>query len=314
MTELPNDASSLARDALQMYRSLFCVALGMSLLMGALPSSATAQQTDGAVRRVPDIAYLPDDNLRHRLDLFLPLGETKPPLVVWIHGGAWRAGSKGTDGGRVGWLVKEGYAVASINYRLSQEAIFPAQIHDCKAAIRWLRAHAGKYGYDASRIGVAGSSAGGHLVALLGTSGGVQALEGELGEHLDQSSRVQAVCDMWGPTDFLQMGGSHNAPASPESQLIGGPIQDNQEKVTVANPITYVDKTDPPFLLLHGDRDRAVPIGQSELLHAALQKAGVSSKFIPLQGAGHGAPEVPAAEFNEYVRAFFHETLKRSTR
>jgi acetyl esterase/lipase len=234
---------------------------------------------------------------------------SKPPLIVWIHGGAWRKGSKGS-GGRVRWMMEHGYALADINYRLSQEAVFPAQIYDCKAAIRWLRAHAEKYGYDAARIGVAGSSAGGYLVALLGTSGGVKDLEGDLGSHLDQSSRVQAVCDMWGPTDFLQMGGGHNRPESPESQLIGGPIQENKAKVAVANPITYVTEDDPPYLLLHGDKDGTVLIGQSELLKQALDKARVPVEFHVLRGAGHGGKGFPTSQMNEMILAFFDKCLR----
>lgn len=279
-------------------------------------SSAQAQKA----RR--SSGYLPDGVTLHRdikyahageksllLDIYLPKAQSHPPLVIWIHGGAWRKGSKGS-GGRVRWMTEHGYAVADINYRLSQEAVFPAQIHDCKAAIRWLRAHAEKYGYDAAHIGVAGSSAGGHLVALLGTSGGVKGLEGNLGSHLDQSSRVQAVCDMWGPTDFLQMGGGHNRPESPESQLIGGPIQENKAKVAVANPITYVTEDDPPFLLLHGDKDGAVPIGQSELLNQALDKVRVPVEFHVLRGGGHGGKGYPTSQMNEMILAFFDKRLR----
>ena len=243
------------------------------------------------------------------LDIYLPEAMSHPPLIVWVHGGAWRKGSKGS-GGRVRWMTEHGYAVADINYRLSQEAVFPAQIHDCKAAIRWLRAHAETYGYDGARIGVAGSSAGGHLAPLLGTSGNAKAMEGNLGSHLDQSSRVQAVCDMWGPTDFLQMGGGHNRPESPESLLIGGPIQENKTKVAVANPITYVSKDDPPFQLLHGNKDGAVRINQSELLKQALDKAGVPADFRVLAGAAHGAKGFPTSQMNEMILAFFEKRLK----
>ena len=146
------------------------------------------------------------------LDLYLPEGAPRPlPLVVWIHGGGWRNGAKEQTPARR--LVERGYAVASINYRLSGEAIFPAQIHDCKAAVRWLRANAAKYGLDAGRVAAWGSSAGGHLVALLGTSGGIMELEGGLG-NADQSSRVQAVVDFFGPHGFPQdgRGGQQNAP------------------------------------------------------------------------------------------------------
>src|SRR5260221_4919549 len=155
-------------------------------------------------------------------------------------------------------MLDQGYAVASLNYRLSGEALFPAQIEDCKAAVRWLRAHAKEYSLDPEHFGAWGSSAGGHLVALLGPSGDVK--EFEKGPHLDQSSRVQAVCDYFGPTDFLQMDAhaipdarlKHDLPNSPESRLIGGPIQENKDKVAKVNPITYVTPDDPPVLIVHG--------------------------------------------------------------
>ncbi|MHC4799639.1 MAG: alpha/beta hydrolase fold domain-containing protein, partial [Planctomycetota bacterium] len=190
----------------------------------------------------------------------------------------------------------QGYAVASINYRLSQVAKYPAQIHDCKAAIRWLRANAKKYNLNPHRIGVWGSSAGGHLVALLGTTGDVKKLEGDLG-NLKYSSRVQAVCDWFGPTDFLQGDANalpnskykHSAPDSPWSQLIGAPIlEENRDKIALANPITFVSKDDPPFLIMHGDKDNTVPFHQSVLLNQALKKAGVDVTFHPVKGAGHG--------------------------
>ena len=138
-------------------------------------------------------------------------------------------------------LVAKGYAVASINYRLSQHAVFPAQIEDCKAAIRWLRANAAKYHLDPDHIGVWGASAGGHLVALLGTTGGVKELEGN-GGNLDQSSRVQCVVDWFGPTDLTTMGGEHDKPDSPVARLIGGPVQENKEKARKASPLTYVEQ------------------------------------------------------------------------
>src|SRR6187200_77765 len=165
------------------------------------------------------------------LDLYLPeKGERPLPLIVWVHGGGWAAGSKE----QVGAIrqLQRGYAVASVGYRLSGEAIFPAQIEDCKAAVRWLRAHHAEYGLDSDHVGAWGSSAGGHLVALLGSSG--QFSDFDQGGHLDQSSRVQAVCDFYGPTDLLQMDShapagavlKHNAPQSPEARLIVGPIQE----------------------------------------------------------------------------------------
>ena len=191
---------------------------------------------------------------------------------------AWSAGSK--EGGPAVRLVAKGYAVASINYRLSQDAIFPAQIEDCKAAIRWLRANAKKYNLDAGHVGVWGESAGGHLVALLGTTGGVKELEGNNG-NLDQSSRVQCVVDWFGPTDLSKMGGSQDNPDSPLAKLVGGPLRDRPELVKKANPIAFVGKDSAPFLIMHGEVDKLVPMSQSELLDAALRKAGIESTLRP---------------------------------
>jgi acetyl esterase/lipase len=239
-------------------------------------------------------------------------------LIVWIHGGAWSGGDK-RDCPALRF-VERGYAVASVNYRLSSDAPFPAQIEDCKAAIRWLRAHARPYGYDPDRIGVWGSSAGGHLVALLGTSGDVE--EFDVGPHRDVSSRVQAVCDFYGPTDLLRMGEQsgpesridHDAPDSPESRLVGGPIQQRRELATQASPITFVSKERagriPPFLILHGDRDDTVPIGQSERLHRALRDAGVASEYHVVEGAGHGGGGFNGPEVQRRVDRFFAEHLE----
>jgi acetyl esterase/lipase len=247
-----------------------------------------------------------------KLNLLRPKAMPKEPLpvVVFIFGGGWKAGNRGAGIGPLSRLVEKGFIGASIEYRLSQEAHFPAQIEDCKCGVRFLRAKAKDYGIDPNRIGVWGPSAGGHLAALVGTSGGVKDLEGT-GGWADQSSRVQAVVDWFGPTDFLQMGRNkieHDSPGSPESQLIGGPIQENKEKAAKANPITYVAKDNPPFLIMHGDKDDLVPLGQSELLEAALQKAGVEATLHVVKGAGHG---FRGPELDKMVEDFFVKHLGR---
>ena len=252
------------------------------------------------------------DSAAQKLDLYPPgeaASNAPAPLVVWIHGGAWRSGDK-RPAPHLDLLRSAGFAVASINYRLSGEATFPAQIHDGKAAIRWLRAHAADHQLDPRRIGVWGSSAGGHLAALLGTSGGVAELEGRVGDHLDQPSDVQAVCDWYGPTDLLRMSESrceidHDAADSPQSQLLGGLVQQRRAEAARANPITYLNAAAPPFLIMHGCNDRTVGILQSELLHAALTKAGVASEFIAVEGATHAGEGFDA----ERVRQFFLEHL-----
>lgn len=199
----------------------------------------------------------------------------------------------------------------SIGYRLTNEATWPAQIYDCKAAIRWIRGNAKKYNLDPNKIAVWGSSAGGHLVAMLGTSGGVKELEGALGKHTDQDSRVTCVVNFFGLSDFSVIGDfpsqiDHCAAPSPESLLIGGPVKENREKALAASPITYVSADDPPFLTIHGTKDQLVPFDQGKRLHEALKKAGVSSILIPVEEGGHGfrAREVP-----ERVQAFLRKHL-----
>lgn len=270
------------------------------------PSAPRIPVPQGA-KVIRDLEYVPGGHVRNRLDLYLPEKSEGPlPVVVWIHGGAWQHGSK--EDCYAVWLVAKGYAVASISYRLSHHALFPAPLEDSKAAIRWLRANAGKYNLDADHIGAWGASAGGHLASLLGTTGDAKHLEGE-GGNLDRSSRVQAVADWFGPTDFTQMGGWHNDRGSPESLLIGGAIQENKEKAAQANPITYLGKDAAPFLVMHGDRDNIVPLSQSELLVAALKKAGVEVTFLVIQGAGHGGPQFDLPQNRKAVEDFFDKHL-----
>jgi acetyl esterase/lipase len=264
------------------------------------------------VRVLKDLEYGKGSGRPLLLDLYLPEKSDKPlPLIIWIHGGAWLAGSK--DGGSPALqFAGEGYAVAHVGYRLSGEATFPAQLHDCKGAIRWLRANAKQYNIDAEKFIAWGSSAGGHLVALVGTTGNVQHLEGAVND-LKGSSRVQAVIDWFGPTDLLRMNETesdrrHDAPNSAESKLIGGPILENKQKATKASPTSYISKDAPPFLIMHGDHDLEVPIRQSEILTEALKNAGVPVTFIPMKGAGHGfgGPQAiqPVREFLKKVAGY----------
>jgi acetyl esterase/lipase len=287
-----------------------------------LHSSTTllAQPSDRPDRRLPpgvtierDLAYVKDGHERQKLDLYLPANKSdaKLPLIIWVHGGGWQGGSKANC--PAVRHVRDGYAVASVGYRLSGDAIFPAQIEDCKAAVRWLRAHADEYGIDRDRFAAWGSSAGGHLVALLGTSGGVK--EFDVGEHLDQSSAVQAVVDYYGPTDLAQFVKTpryerHARDDAPEAKLLGGPVRDKLELAAKANPITYVDAHDPPFLIVHGSADPTVPPSQSELLKNALEKAKVSVELKIIPDARHGGPEFNSPEVVELVKKFFEEHLK----
>jgi len=285
------------------------------LLLALPPLTGLAQgpRIPPGTRALRDLAYVENGHAQQKLDLYLPEKAAGPlPVIIWIHGGAWRAGNKGMCPATR--FVEHGYAVASVEYRFSQHAPFPAQIEDCKAAIRWLRAHAAEYSLDPERFGVWGSSAGGHLVALLGTSGDVKALE-TTGGNLDRSSRVQAVCDWFGPTDLTVFASTpgyegHAAAGSPESSLIGGAVLENKEKAARANPIPYVTKDDPAFLIVHGDRDPTVPPNQSKLLFEALRKAGVSAHLHIIHGAGHGGPGFGGRDIDEMVSGFFEARLK----
>lgn len=280
----------------------------------ALTSVISAQGQIEGVKAHRDLVYVEGGHERQKLDLYLPEKADGPlPLIIWVHGGGWQNGSKdGCPPLRAGY-VAQGYAVASINYRLSGQAVFPAQIEDCKAAIRWLRAHAKEYSLDPQRFGVWGSSAGGHLVALIGTSGDVK--EFDVGANLGQSSRVQAVCDYYGPTDFTVFVNtpgyeSHATDASPEAKLIGGAVMQNKDKAARVNPITYVSKGDPPFLIVHGDKDPTVPLNQSQLLFDALKQSEVSVHFHTIHGAGHGGPGFAGKNIDDMVSQFFAERLK----
>jgi acetyl esterase/lipase len=257
-----------------------------------------------------DIVYGTDDPQRQNLDLYVPKNADKPlPLVVWIHGGAWKAGDKRpTPAVR---LLDNGFAVASIHYRFTTTAKFPAQIHDCKAAIRFLRASAGKYNIDPNHIGVWGAAAGGHLVALLGTTNGNKELEGTVGDYLTVSSDVQAVCDWFGPSDFFTMPiGSRQFKENedPEMQLFGGRLSEKRELAEQAGPYQHAGTKTVPFLIMHGDKDNLVPLEQSRMLHEKLKAAGTDSTLIVMEGKGHGFGN--GDDVYKPIEAFFERTLK----
>ncbi len=295
------------------------------VLLTALSAPADAPPKKGP--QVPegtqvekDLEYGPH-GVGNKLDLYIPEKADKAsPLIIWIHGGGWTGGNK--DGGVRGLgMLKLGYALASLNYRLSQEAKYPAQIEDCKAAVRFLRANAKKYNLDPDHFGVFGESAGGHLVALLGTTGGVKELEGD-GPNQDVSSGVQAVVDWYGPTDMLKMkeqAKEHpdlkwafdaDAADSPVGKLFGGPVQDNKELAEKGNPIHYVTKDAAPFLIMHGDKDNLVPLVQSRILDEALKAAKVESTLVVVEGNGHGGPGFGAPENLQKIVDFFDKHLK----
>jgi len=263
------------------------------------------------VRIERDIVYGAELPQRQNLDLYVPKEADGPlPLVVWIHGGAWMMGDKRpTPAIR---LLNDGFAVASIHYRFSTTDPFPAQIYDCKAAIRWLRGNADNYGFDPNHIGVWGASAGAHLAALLGTTNGSEYLEGSVGDYPDVSSDVQAVVDWFGPSDFFTMPigkRRFNEGEDPELLLFGGRVSEKRDLAQLAGPLHHADESDVPFLIMHGDKDELVPLAQSQALHDKLKAAGVDSTLIVMEGMGHGFGQKP--ELFEPIEEFFERTLKK---
>lgn len=262
---------------------------------------------------IKDIEFSPQ-NKNLKLNLFKPREATAKPMpaIVYIHGGAWLRGNREWCNPGVNMFVKNGFLAVSIDYRLSQEAVFPAQILDCKCAVRFLRSKSREFNIDSDKIGCWGDSAGGHLCALLGTSAGVAELEGEGGwkEHF---SGVNAVCDWYGPVDFLKSCDypseiTWNAADSPPSKLVGCPIQSIPDKSIAANPITYIKKQKnlPPFLIMHGEEDIQVPLNQSELLYMALKNAGADVTFEIIKGQGHGfsGKDILSAVYDFFTKKF----------
>lgn len=263
-----------------------------------------------------NIVYLETGGHKLVLDLYYHKDGEPTPLIISIHGGAWRAGNK-EDITIPGKFLEKGYAVAGISYRLSQVAKFPAQIMDCKAAIRWLRYHATEYNLNPDMFIAWGGSAGGHLSALLGTSASVDAWD-QIGNYQDVSSEVQMVVDWYGPTDFLRMNDKpgkidHNAPNSPESQLIGVPITLHPDKVKAANPITYIHSgITTAFLIMHGVEDKLVIPSQSQMLFDALQTSEVYAELHLLAGLGHGGNGWD--ELTCIVDLFFEKVIQNKDR
>lgn len=256
------------------------------------------------VTLIRNIAYAPAEpaeSLGHLLDLYLPSGDASPwPLIVWSSGSAWLSDDGKSGAAAIAEVFNpRGYAVAGVSVRSSTQAIFPAQVFDIKAAIRWLRAHHTDHRLDPDRFAGMGDSSGGWVASMAAVTGGVAELEGTLGTT-GVSSRVQACVTFFGPTDFLQMNAQrphgadfdHDGTDSPEARLVGCAIQTCPAAVARANPLTYVDGDIPPMLLLHGQADPLVPHGQSEILYAALKSRGVDAQFISVPGAGHSMTDV----------------------
>ena len=261
-----------------------------------------------------DIAYAQNSNPKQRLDIYMPKRRTAEPLpvVIFFHGGGWLQGDKADCARIISQFLPSGhFAAVAAGYRLTGEAQWPAQLHDSKAAVRWVRANAAKYGLDADHIGVWGASAGGHLALMLGVTGDRPELEGHLGPHTNVSSRVSAVANFLGITDLRALerpigSADDSAGGSAEERLLGGPASAQKDKAREASPITYVSAKSVPVLTVHGTADPVVPFDQAVRFDAALRKAGGTSYFVAVEGGGHGDFGFVA---NSRVDAFFDKYL-----
>jgi len=281
------------------------------LLLATLFSALTSTASD-VPHVIKDVQYASVDQRALRLDLHLPSGKTRTPLIVWIHGGAWRSGSKNDVPIRK--LMAEGYPIASVDYRLSTEARFPAQIHDIKAAIRFLRAHASDWQLSAKKIVIAGDSAGAHLAALVGVSNENRELEGAIGDNPRASSSVQGIISFYGAANLQTIlkqstphGLSVRVPAL--DLLLGEQPEQVPDLAKLASPVFHVDKHDPPLLLLHGDQDPQMPINQSHELCGAYQRVGAPVEFVVVHGAAHGGAMFYDDERLEIVKRFLRRNF-----
>ena len=280
---------------------LFC------LLMGTA-------NTFSAGKVIKDIEFAKVGGQSLKLDLYLPAKQKNTALVIWIHGGGWRNGTK--EKCFITWLPEHGYAMASISYRLSNVAKFPAQLHDCKGAVRWLRAHAKQYGFNPDKFYVAGASAGGHLTALMATTSGHEKLEGTTGGNLKQSSAVQGAIDYYGATDFILRSKTQPSRANEKGSvvydLLGGGAHEKIEAAKLASACYHISKDDVPLLIFHGTMDKTVLIDQSQAIDRKYRKAGLSVEFHTIEGAGHGGNVFYSGENAKLLLNFLQKQLTRS--
>lgn len=278
--------------------------------------------SDVVFEQVPTRGY---ENRAMKMDLLVPQGKEPMPAIVFVTGGGFINANKDSYIQERLRLAEEGYVTASIEYRVAPTATFPEPLQDVKAAVRYLRAHAEQFRIDPDRIGIFGGSAGGYLAAMAGTTSGTRRFD--TGDHLDQSSAVQAVVDLYGVSDLTSIGADY----APEVQALhrtsgatealwlkgspvfngrAGGVQDYPEEAEAANPLHYISETTPPFLLMHGDRDTVVSPSQTEILHQALRAKGVDSTRYVVQGAAHGGVYWVQPEILEIIVDFFNAHLK----
>jgi len=296
---------------------LACFILNASLLFAQVPSFVKSILPEGTVIHT-DISYAADTSSLHKLDIYLPPNPKKShPLLIWIHGGGWTAGNKYGDMDYMKSLVKtvldSGYVLASINYRFATEAVFPAQIQDCNQAIDFLYENAANYSINRNRIALIGFSAGGHLASLVGTSNNNEIPEFNPNRE-KPNFKIRAVVDFYGPSDFIARIGSmkldEGNQKSTSTNLLGVQPVLRPDLAKFASPTTYIDKDDPPFLIIHGEKDQQVPITLSKLLDSYLKLAGVPSEMIIVPGAPHSGELFGAEAIKNKVMIFLKTHLK----
>lgn len=278
----------------------------MKKVMQIEPKRGFMQMAEGIVYKQIESWY-GGDNRALELNVIRRPGEGPRPLIIWLTGGAWSQVSKDVHVPEVVYLVEAGFTVATVEYRTSEAAIFPAQIEDVKAAIRYLRANAARWSIDPAHVGIMGESAGGHLAALAGTTGCTR--EFDVGDNLDQSSSVQAVVDWYGPADFTCFAVNAGSPTSPEARLIGCRPVDNRAMAEKVSPVSYVSDKTPPFLIIHGTEDALVPFSQSEILHDVINNAGGQADLIAIEQANHGDIRFVSPEIRTEILQFFQAHL-----
>jgi len=292
--------------------SLLLLAAVIACPSAVMAASAPEDGQPFGIGRICNVTYTESAGAPQQLDVYLPADDgSDRPMVVYIHGGSWLEGDKAEHPELYLPLVQAGYVVFSINYRLTDEAAYPAQIFDCKAAVRWARAHARDYGGDPEHIAAVGMSAGAHLAALLGTSGETKELEGNEGSD-GVSSRVQAVVDWYGPTDLTLVAKADGYDITPVVKLLGGEPKERMDMARLASPDAFISADDPPFLIIHGTEDPIVPFALSQLMTGMLTQAGVPVELIPVPGGKHGGfdgTQPSQDELMDRVIAFLDDSL-----
>lgn len=286
------------------------VSSGVQSVAEVLPASSAY----GEATVVTNIPYVDHPASRQNFDLYLPGKGDKPfPLIFWIHGGAWMLGFKDWD--NVKYLVRHGYAIASIDYRMSTDATFPAQIQDCNTALNFILAHATNYGINPRQFVVGGGSAGGHLALLLGLA------RNEKTFGADASIKPLAILDFFGPADFNKMKADLEAIHSDKGiqsfedsvpKLLGAPVEESSDEAKIASPVNYVSAASPTILIVQGGKDESVPVAQSRRLHEALDDAGVKNQLIIVDAAGHDGPLFSTPQVESEVTDFLNGVFEKA--